>query len=296
MSSKSLVQQSKRRRLNRMMLLILPSAALFVIFFVIPVGSLFSIAFNPSRLGFIDIVPNLSLENFKTFFRVPLYYNSMINSIKLGVIVAALTLVLGYPLAYVIAKTKSPNRQNLYFILILIPMQLDLVVRIYGLMTLLGDNGLINAALIRYGLRSTPLPLMYNTFGTVVGLGQLSLPFMVLSLYGIIQNIDPFLEEAARGLGASRWQAFFKVTFPLSMPGILAGTLLVFAITISSYVVPVLMGGVRIFVMPMLIFQQISEQGYWQFGSAMAVLLFAVSLIAVYIYHRYTQKYIGGLV
>lgn len=279
-----------------MMLLILPSAALFIIFFVIPVGSLFFIAFNPSRLGFIDVVPNLSLENFKTFFRVPLYYNSMLNSIKLGVLVSVLTLVLGYPLAYVIAKTRDPNRQNLYFILVLIPMQLDLVVRIYGLMTLLGDNGLINSALMRYGLRSTPLPLMYNTFGTVVGLGQLGLPFMVLSLYGIIQNIDPFLEEAARGLGASRWQAFFRVTFPLSMPGILAGTLLVFAITISSYVVPALLGGHRIFVMPMHIFQQISEQGYWQFGSAIAVLLFAVSLIAVYVYHRYTQRYIGGLV
>ena len=137
---------------------------------------------------------------------------------------------------------------------------------------------------------------MYNAFGVVVGLVQLCLPFMILSLIGIIQGIDPSLEEAARSLGASRWRTFFNVTFPLSMPGVLAGSLLVFAIAIGSYAVPVLMGGWRVVVMPMHIYQQISEMGYWQFGAAIACVLFAISLATVFVYHRYTQKHIGGLV
>jgi putative spermidine/putrescine transport system permease protein len=140
------------------------------------------------------------------------------------------------------------------------------------------------------------LPLMYNAFGVVVGLVQLSLPFMVLSLIGIIQGIDPALEEAARSLGASRWRTFFTITFPLTMPGVLAGSLLVFAIAIGSYAVPVLMGGWKVVVMPLHIYQQIAEVANWQFGAAIAGLLFSISLVAVFIYHRYTQKYIGGLV
>jgi putative spermidine/putrescine transport system permease protein len=279
-----------------MIFLIFPALALFIIFFAIPIGTLFTIAFNPSRLGVINIQPVFTLENFVEFFESRLYYKALINSVVLGATMIVLTLILGYPLAYLIAKTKNQSRQTLYLILILIPMQLDLIIRIYGLMTILGDNGLINKTLIDAGILSEPFPLMYNMFGTVIGLGQLSLPFMVLSLYGIIQNIDPSLEEAARGLGASRWQTFLKVTFPLSMPGILAGSLLVFAISISSYSVPVLMGGWRVVVMPIHIYQQISEMGYWQFGAAIAVILFVIALATVYLYHRYTQKYIGGLI
>jgi putative spermidine/putrescine transport system permease protein len=175
-------------------------------------------------------------------------------------------------------------------------MQLDLIIRMYGLMVLLGDTGLINDALLRAGIISSPLPLMYNAFGVIVGLVQLSLPFMILSLIGIIQGIDPSLEEAARSLGASRWRTFFTITFPLSMPGVLAGSLLVFAIAIGSYAVPVLMGGWRVVVTPLHIYQQIAESANWQFGAAIAGVLFTISLLAVFVYHRYTQKFIGGLV
>jgi putative spermidine/putrescine transport system permease protein len=212
-----------------------------------------------------------------------------------AVVVVVVTLILAYPLAYLVAKTKNPARTSLYMILILVAMQLDLVVRMYGLMVLMGDNGLINASLLQAHLIGQPLPLMYNGFGTVVGLVQLSLPFMVLSLIGIIRSIDPVLEEVARSLGGSRWATFWNVTVPLSMPGVLAGSLLVFAMAISSYVVPALMGGWRVIVMPINIYQQISEQGNWQFGATIAVILFAISLSAVYVYHRYTEMRIGGL-
>ncbi|SRR5579884_846066 len=287
---------AERTRFNRLWLLVLPALAIFLVFFAVPVLMLFAIAFNRSVPGVVTFKPVFTLANFERFFGNPLYYNAAILSIVLAVAVAAITLILGYPLAYFVAKTKDPGRNTFYMILILVSMQLDLVIRLYGMMVLMGDNGLINAALLRAGLISKPLPLMYNTFGTIVGLVQLSLPFMILSLIGIIRNIDPSLEEAARSLGASRWLTFWQITFPLSMPGVLAGSLLVFAIAISSYVVPALMGGWRVIVLPIHIYQQIAEQGYWQFGASVAVILFLISVSAVYIYHRYTEKHIGGLV
>ena len=276
--------------------LLAPAAIFFVIFFVVPVGLLLAIGINPALPGVVDFQPNISLENLHKFFGRPLYYGALLRSIALAITSAVVALIFGYPLAYLVAKERRPGRANVYMILILVAMQLDLIIRMYGLMVLLGDAGLINDALLRLGVISQPLPLMYNAFGVVVGLVQLSLPFMILSLIGIIQGIDPALEEAARSLGASRWRTFFTITFPLSMPGVLAGSLLVFAIAIGSYAVPVLMGGWRVVVMPLHIYQQIAEVANWQFGAAIAGLLFSISLLAVFIYHRYTQKYIGGLV
>lgn len=193
-----------------------------------------------------------------------------------------------------IAKTVNPGRNTMLMILVLSSMQLDMVIRLYGLMVLLGDNGLINGALLRLGIISAPLPLMYNIFGVVVGLVQITLPFMVLSLIGIIKSIHPSLEEAARSLGASRSKAFFSVVLPLSMPGILAGTLLVFALAISSYVVPALMGGWKVMAMPIHIYQQVAETGRWQFGAAIAVVLFVTSLMAIAVYHRAAMRTTGG--
>jgi putative spermidine/putrescine transport system permease protein len=263
---------------------------------VVTAVSLLIIGFNPSIPGVVQFQPNLSLENFQKFFGRPLYYGALLRSIGLAIVSAIVALILGYPLAYLVAKERRPGWANAYMILILAAMQLDLIIRMYGLMVLLGDAGLINDALQRWGVISSPLPLMYNAFGVVVGLVQLSLPFMILSLIGIIQGIDPALEEAARSLGASRWRTFFTITFPLTMPGVLAGSLLVFAIAIGSYAVPVLMGGWQVVVTPLHIYQQIAEVANWQFGAAIATLLFAISLLAVFVYHRYTQKYIGGLV
>ena len=183
-----------------------------------------------------------------------------------------------------------------YLILILGSMQLDVVVRLYGMTVLFGDNGLINGFLRWTGITDGYVPLMYNETGVVIGLVQLSLPIMVLALIAAIRGIEPSFEQAARSLGAGRWSVFWRITFPLSLPGVLAGSLLVFGITISSYVVPSIMGGNRVFVMPMHVYNQITSRAAWQFGSAIAVVLFAISLVAIFLYHRYTQRRIGGLV
>ena len=280
---------------NRAIWLVLPAFVFFLLFFVVPVTSLFLISLNKSVAGVVDLEWTLTLANFDRFFSRSLYYEAALRSIGLASLVALVTLVLGYPLAYVIAKTEHPARNTVLMILVLTAMQLDMVIRLYGLMVLMGDNGLVNAALLRWEAIAEPLPLMYNSLGVVVGLVQFTLPFFVLSLIGIIRNIHPSLEEAARSLGATRWVAFWRIVFPLSMPGILAGSLLVFAISISSYIVPALMGGWRVMVTPLQIYQQMLEMGKFQFGATMAVVLFLASLVVVFVYQRYAVRRAGGI-
>ena len=284
-------------RANRSILLVLPAALLFLLFFAAPVIMLLAIAFNPSQVGVVTFSwHDLTLETFARFFERSLYWGALVRSIVLSLISAVFALLLGYPLAYFVAKESRPGRANFYMILILASMQLDLIIRMYGFMILMGDQGLINDTLLKLGYIADPLPLMYNPFGVVVGMVQLALPFMILSLIGVIQGINPSLEEAARSLGAGVWRTFFTITLPMSMPGVLAGSLLVFAIAAGSYAVPVLMGGWRVIVIPLHIYQQVSEVGNWRFGAAIASILFAVCLAVVFIYHRYTEKHVGGLV
>lgn len=278
----------------RLWWLVVPAFAFFLVFFIVPVASLFALSLNPSAAGVITVTDHFTLHNFARIFTHPLYYDAIYRSLGLSAIVSIVCLLLGYPLAYLIAKTEHPGRNTFLMILVLSSMQLDMVIRMYGLMVLFGDNGLINGLLKSLGVIDQPLPLMYDSFGVVAGLVQVTLPFMVLSLIGIIRGIHPSLEEAARSLGASRWRALRSVVLPLSMPGILAGTILVFALAVSSYVVPALMGGWKVVVLPIHIYQQIAETGRWQFGSAIAVVLFVTSLAVIALYHFAAARGSGG--
>ena len=285
------------RRSGRLWVLATPGLLFFLIFFLVPLGALFLISFDKSSTGIVDVRWMFDLGNYERFFRRAIYHDAAIRSVGLAVIVSVVALVLGYPLAFVIAKTTDPGRNTLLMILVLSAMQLDMVIRLFGLMVLMGDKGLINEMLRWLGaVGERPLPLMYNFFGVVVGLVQFSLPFMILSLVGVIQGINPSLEEAARSLGAGRWTAFRKVTLPMSMPGILAGMLLVFALAFSSYVVPTLMGGWKVVVLPIHVFQQISELAKWQFGATVAVVMFVISIMSMLVYQRLASRYAGGRV
>ncbi|MEM9709915.1 MAG: ABC transporter permease [Pseudomonadota bacterium] len=280
---------------GRLLALASPGLIFFLIFFIIPVSALFLISFDRSSTGIVDIRWMFDFSNYERFFTRAIYYEAAMRSVGLATIVAGVTLILGYPVAYLIAQTKDPFWNTFLMILVLSAMQLDMVIRLFGLMVLMGDAGLINEGLRAAGwIGEQPLPLMYNFFGVVVGLVQFSLPFMILSLVGVIQSIHPSLEEAARSLGASRWRAFWKITIPMSMPGILAGMLLVFALSISSYVVPTLMGGWQVVVLPIHIFQQISELAKWQFGASVAVVMFLISVAAMLVYQRMASRYAGG--
>ena len=278
----------------RPVLLVLPVFILFLVFFIIPVASLFVISFDKPMTGVLQLQGEWTFKSFLRIWNRSLYFNAAVTSVTLAAMVSGITLIIGYPLAYVIAKTEHVGRNTFLMILVLCSMQLDMVIRIFGLMVLLGDNGLINGALIYYNIIEKPIGLMYNRLGVVIGLVQFSLPFMVLSLIGIIRGISPSVVEASRSLGASPQKTFWNIILPLSMPGILAGTLLVFAISISSYIVPALMGGWKVMVMPLHVYQQVAEMGKWQFGSAIAVVLFCTSLITVLIYQKIAIRISGG--
>ncbi|MBO0662425.1 ABC transporter permease [Jiella sp. MQZ9-1] len=292
--ARSIGRRPVRRPMPKLWLLVLPASLFFLIFFILPVASLLGMSFNKTIPGVLGFSSALTLDNYVRIFTRSLYFDAIFRSVGIGVLVSLVCLLLGYPLAYVIARTKVPARVTVLTILVLSSMQLDMVIRLYGLMVLLGDNGLINQMLLASGLVSAPLHLMYNTFGVVVGLVQVTLPFMIMSLIGVIRQIPPSFEEAARSLGASRAAAFRHVALPLSMPGILSGSLLVFAMSISSYVVPALMGGWKVLVLPIHVYQQIAEAGRWQFGAAIAAVLFLTSLLAVIVYDRAAAYIAGG--
>ncbi|MGI9418804.1 MAG: ABC transporter permease, partial [Geminicoccaceae bacterium] len=217
-------------------LLIVPLLVFMTLFFVLPVGLIFATSFNPQAVGQVTITSDLTIDNYIRFFQRSNYLMAAGRSLLLAATVSVVTLFIAYPMAFVIAKTRHPGRNTFLLILVLASMQLDMVIRLYGMMVILGDNGLINQMLAGLGLIESTLALMYNFLGVVLGLVQFSLPFMILTLIGVIRGIDPNLEEAARSLGATRRRTFQRVTLPVSMPGILSGTLLVFALSISSYI------------------------------------------------------------
>jgi putative spermidine/putrescine transport system permease protein len=169
---------------------------------------------------------------------------------------------------------------------VIAPMLTGIVVRTFAWIAILSDRGVINSSLAGLGLTATPLPLMYNEFGTIVALVHIYVPFMVLTLAGVIGAIDQRLEDAARNLGASPMRAFVEVTLPLSLPGILAGSLLVFALAISAYVTPYLMGGQQVLTLPMLIYQQVAATFNTAFAGALGLLLLVVSVVLVIAYNH----------
>jgi putative spermidine/putrescine transport system permease protein len=281
---------------DRRWLLAVPMTLFFVVFFAFPVLSLLAVSLDKPMPGAVTAHGDFVLTNYIRFFSLPQYYEAAVRTLWISAVSTLIAAILGYPLAHVVAKTEHPLWSTVLMILVLASMQLDGVIRLYGLMVLLGDNGLINGTLIRWHSIDKPMPLMYNVFGVIVGTVQITLPFMVLSLIGVIRSINPSLEEAARSLGASRWRAFRSVTLPLTMPGLLAGMVLVFALASSSYVVAALMGGWKVWVIPIHIYERISNSGQWQFGAAISTILFLINMSAVFLYQVVASRVAGGRV
>jgi putative spermidine/putrescine transport system permease protein len=271
---------------------IVPAALLFVLFFVLPFGVMAGLSLlsgNPvsnPNVGF-------TWRHYLRLLDSDLYVDALVATLRIAVVVTALSLAIGYPLAHLMARMRSRLGHALLLMAVIAPMLTGIVVRTFAWMTLLADRGVINTTLAWLGWINKPLPLMYNEFGVVVGLVHIYVPFMVLTLVGVIGRIDPALEEAARILGAGRLRAFLEVTLPLSLPGILAGSLLVFALSISAYVTPVLLGGSNVLTLPMLIYQQVSASFNLGFAGALGIVLLAVSLVLVVAYNAILGR-IGG--
>lgn len=261
--------------------LLSPSLLLLLLVFLIPVAIMVPLSFRPYLPG-QGIGEGWTLANYTKLFTDAYYYEIVGRTIFLGLAVTLLTLVIGYPLAYFLARSCSRWRHWLT-ILVVFPLLLNLVVRTFGWMTLLANRGVINLALQDLGWIEQPIRLMFNFTGLLIGLTHIFLPFMVLVLIGVIQNIDRDLEDAAKVLGANWGTTFLKVTLPLSLPGIVSGSILVFVLSISALVTPRLLGGPTYKVMSTLIYDQFLQLLDWPAGSAMALMLTLIVLVLVFL-------------
>ena len=281
---------------NRTLLLLLPTLGLFLAFLLIPYLNMIVMSFrNPSTSHVF--APGFSAVNYiEAFFDEDLYYLQILwDTMVFGACTTFLCLIIGYPVAYHLARTKS-RYQSLLYAFVLSPLLVGVVVRCYGWIIILANqDGLINMTLRKYGVIETFIPLMYNTFGVGLGLVHIFLPFMILPLLGAIQSIDPALEEASQSLGASRAKTMTRVVFPLSLPGVQAGTVLVFVLTISSYVIPILLGGMNVMIMSTLVVQQLIDAMLWPFGAALAFILSVTGAAAVYFYLKFTSRFMKGI-
>jgi putative spermidine/putrescine transport system permease protein len=250
--------------------LALPAIVILLLLFVIPMLRIF---FN--ALG------NDGLRYYIKFLSDPFYRNILWTTIKISLQVTLISLLLGYPTAYFLARTKS-RAKNILMIAIIFPFLVSAVVRAYGWMVILGKRGLLNQFLQGAGITRDPVALLNTPIAVIIGLVHLLIPYMVLSVTGVLQGVDENVEYAAHSLGASPVKTFFKVILPLSSPGVISGCLLVFTLSMTSYVTPKLLGGTRFRTMSTMVVQEININFNPGFAAAISyILLFAILLFLV---------------
>lgn len=231
--------------------------------------------------------PHWTLENFAELLQSPVFALVLWITVRISLVVTIAVLLLGYPVAFLLARL-SPARGNLLLILVLVPFWSSILVRSYAWMVLLGRDGIVNQFLLWIGAITAPLHLLYTTLAVYVAMVHVLLPFMILPLYAVLRGIDSNLLRAAASLGARPSAVFRQVVLPLSLPGISAGCLLVFILSLGFYITPALVGGPRDLMMAVLIQQQIDELN-WPLGSALSVVLLIAALGTFAVFTRVLQ-------
>jgi putative spermidine/putrescine transport system permease protein len=257
-------------------LLVAPAALSIIVLFIIPIGYVLLLSVTD---------PTVSLAHYRRLFTVPLYTSVMVNTFKTSLIVTVACLLLGYPLAYVMAR-----RNDIVSIIFLIAVGLSFwtgfVVRTYSWLIILGNKGPVATAYALAGWGRPP-QLLFTSFSSTLGMTHILLPYMVLALYGVMRKIDPSYLRAAESLGASPFAGFRHVFLPLSLPGVVNGAVLVFTMCLGFYITPILLGTPKDMMISQLISQQIEDLLAWGFASAIAVVLLAATLVLLGIYNRF---------
>jgi len=244
---------------------------------LVPLAILFRYSLNQFVPGKF-MVDAVTVENYVKFF-TDLYYTAVLTrTVRVALVTTVICLLLGFPLAYVLARTQT-RYKNLLIMLVVLPLFVGNAVRAAGWMVAFGSKGVINASLMGMGAISTPIEIMFTEPAVIIGITAVNLPFMVLTLQSVIEGIDRSVEEAAFNLGATPLMMARRVLFPLAMPGILAGTILTFILAMNAYATPVLLGGPRFQMMGPLVYGQFIQQNNWPFGGAIAFILMAATLI-----------------
>ena len=271
-------------------------------FFAIPFVIVLKISFSwmqPIQPGYAPLIEwveetrrlvvSFNFDNYQVLIRESLYVDTFLYSVKVAAVSTFWCLLLGYPMAYAIARSK-PSTRNLLLMLIILPFWTSFLLRVYAWVGLLKTNGVINNTLLAMGLIDEPLTLLYTDFAVYVGIVYSYLPFMILPLYSNLEKHDLTLLEAAADLGAGPFKAFFKVTLPLSMPGIVAGCLLVFIPAVGEFVIPSLLGRTDQLMIGTVLSAQFFGARNWPVASAVAIGLLLVLLLPILLFQRYQQR------
>lgn len=235
-----------------------------------------------------------TLGNYQKLFD-PVYLTTFATSLQLAVSTTLITMLVGYPFGYFMGRL-LPKRRKLVMMLVVVPFWTNALVRIYGWMILMRSNGIFNTVLLRLGLIDSPFKMLYTYGAVLVGMVYSLLPFMILPVYSSVDKMDWSLVEAARDLGASRFTAFWSITFKLTLPGLLSGFVLVFVPSIGLFFISDLLGGGKIILVGNLIKNQLLQARDWPFGAALSVGLMALTLLIIWGYRRITKSDLEGLV
>ncbi|MCP1122958.1 ABC transporter permease [Bacillus sp. AFS018417] len=272
-------------------LLALPTAIWLCAFFLVPL--LFVLAFAFMQRGAYGTVEmSFTLENMRRVFD-PLYMETLWETVKIAVITTVLCLLIGYPFAYTITIVDR-KWQSILLLLATIPFWINFLIRSYAWIIILRSQGLVNTVLMKLGVISEPLNLLYNTPSVILGMVYSLLPFMILPVYAAIAQLDKRKLEAAYDLGATPLKAFWHVTIPMTMSGIATGSILVFVSSIGMFVVSDIMGGSKVALIGNVIQNQFLGARDWPFGSALSIIVVLFSVLLIYLYYRATKVYNYG--
>ncbi len=238
-----------------------------------------------SSLSFYNAAGELSTENYARIFESALYRRTFVVTFQISIAVTVICILLGYPLCYLLTKVKDRTAAIL-MIFVLVPFWTSVLVRTYAWLVLLQRNGIINSSLMSLGIIEEPLQLAHNLTGSIIGMVHIMLPFLILPLYATMRNIDTDLVRAAVGLGSSPRGAFWRVFFPMSLPGLFAGIVLVFILSLGFFVTPALLGGGRVQMLAQRIESTITIYSNWGAASALGVVLLLLALVMIWLMNR----------
>ncbi|WP_158091715.1 ABC transporter permease [Bradyrhizobium canariense] len=255
------------------LLMVVPMILVIGLFLIIPLLGLLEASFKGTGTAGFP-----SLEHYDRALLDPFYLRIFAETIGYGLLCTFISIFLGFPVGYAMGRM-SPNKRRWYVILVILPLTLSLIVIVFGWLVLLGRNGVVNSLLLTMGIVDTPKTLLFNGPAVIVVLVMQFLPFMILSIMSVVVQIDPALELASANLKATRWVTLRRVVLPLSMPGIIAGSSLVFTASVSAFVTPRLIGGQRVQMIGSIIYDQILTYLNWGFGSALAFILLELTIV-----------------
>jgi putative spermidine/putrescine transport system permease protein len=263
---------------------LIPVLALYGGLLVLPMLVLGRYSFYEMRPGTVRVLTLWTLANYRRFFTDRFYLGVLAETLLTGIIVVAVCAVLSYPIAYVLARLR--RSKALLFLAVLTPFLVSQVVKTYGWMVILSGQGFLNWVLLGTGLTSERIQLLYSRTGIVIGMVHVLIPFMILTLESVLRQVGDDVLDAARSLGAPEYAVFFRVVLPLSLPGLVAGSLLVFSLAVSIFTTPALMGGDRVQLMSNFIYKRAVSLLDWPLAAVGAWVLLVAALVVVGVYLR----------